>query len=130
MDLLDESNTGTTGWTPTYTASADISGNATAEFNPTAALTVEIAINFFGGLIDLSTGVTAKPGFDNSFILTASEGVNLSGVENLSAAGTCSEGLELQSNFTFAVEAFATEWWSEEVYAVTIPLLDKCYSWE
>jgi hypothetical protein len=130
LDLLDESNTGTTGWTPTYTASTKTSGNVTAKFNPTAALTVEIAVNFFGGLIDLSTGVTAKSGFDNSFILTAAEGVDLSGVENLTTAGACSEGLELQSNFTFAIEAFATEWWSEEVYAVTIPLLDQCYSWE
>jgi hypothetical protein len=130
LDLLDESSTGTTGWTPTYAASAEISSNATAEFNPTAALTFEIAINFFGGLIDLSTGVTAKPGFNNSFILTTTEGIYLSGVEDLTTAGTCSDGLELQSNFTFAVEAFATEWWSEEVYAITIPLLDQCYSWE
>jgi hypothetical protein len=130
LDLLDESNTGTSGWTPTYTASADISGNATAEFNPTAALTVEISILFFGGLIDLSTGVTATPGFDNAFILTAAEGVDLSSVEDLTFSGTCAEGLELQSNFTFAVKAFATEWWSEEVYGVSVPLLDKCYSWE
>jgi hypothetical protein len=130
LDLLNEENTSTSGWAPTYTASAEISGNATAEFNPTAALTVEIAINFFGGLIDLSTGVTATPGFDNAFILTATEGVDLSGVEDLTPGGTCAEGLELQSNFTFAVDAFATEWWSEEVYSVTVPLLDKCYSWE
>lgn len=130
LDLLQESNTGTSGWTPTYTVSAEISGNATAEFNPTAALTVEISILFFGGLIDLSTGLTATPGFDNSFILTAAEGVDLSGVEDVTSSGTCAEGLELQSNFTFGIKAFATEWWSEEIYSVNVPLLDKCYSWE
>jgi hypothetical protein len=130
LDLLDESNTGTSGWKPTYTASAEVSGNATAQFNPTAALTVEISILFFGGLIDLSTGVTATPGFNNSFILSATEGVDLSGLQGLTSSGTCAEGLELQSNFTFAVEAFATEWWREEVYSVTVPLLDECYSWE
>ena len=130
LDLLDESNTGTSGWTPTYTVSAEISGNATAEFNPTAALTVEISVLFFGGLIDLSTGLTATPGFDNSFILTAAEGVDLSGVEDVTSSGTCAEGLELQSNFTFGVKAFATEWWSEEIYSVNVPLFDKCYSWE
>jgi hypothetical protein len=130
LDLLNKNNTKTSGWTPTYTASAEVTGNITATFNPKAALTVELSIVFFGGLIDLSTGVTATPGFENSFILTAAEGFDLSGVEDLTSAGTCADGLELQSNFTFAIEAFATEWWKEEVYNVTIPLLDKCYSWE
>lgn len=130
LDLLDEDNTSTTGWVPTYTASAEISGNATAEFNPTAALTVEISILFFGGLIDLSTGLTATPGFENAFTLTATEGVDLNGVEDLTPEGTCAEGLKLQSNFTFAVDAFATEWYSTELYSVSIPLLDECYSWE
>lgn len=130
VDLLDESNTGTSGWNPTYTASANISSQAVAEINPTAALTVEITINFFGGLLDLSTGLTAKPGFDNSFILTATEGVDLSGVQNLTTAGTCAEGLELASNFTFSVDAFVTEFYSTELYSVNLPILDKCFTWE
>jgi hypothetical protein len=130
VDLLDESNTGTSGWNPTYTASANISGEVVAELNPTAALTVEIAINFFSGLLDLSTGLTASPGFDNSFILTAAEGIDLNGVQNLTTSGTCAEGLELASNFTFSVEAFVTEFYSTELYSVELPILDKCFSWE
>jgi len=129
LDLLDESNTSTSGWTPNYSASANISGQAKAELNPTTSLTVEIAISIFGGLIDLSTGLTAKPGFDNSFILTAAEGVDLVGVENLTRAGTCKEGLELSSNFTFSVDAFATEWYSTKLYSVEVPILNECFSW-
>ncbi|KUJ24151.1 uncharacterized protein LY89DRAFT_13540 [Mollisia scopiformis] len=130
VDLLDESNAGTSGWTPTYTASANISGEVDAALNPTAALTVEIAINFFGGLLDLSTGLTAKPGFNNSFILTAAKGVDLSGVQNLTTSGTCAEGLELASNFPFSVEAFVTEFYSTELYSVDLPILADCFSWE
>ena len=129
VDLLTQSNTATSGWVPTQSASANISGQAEAQLNPTASLTVEIAINIFGGLIDLSTGLTAKPGFTNDFILTAAEGVDLSGVQKLTTNGTCQEGLEIESNFVFSVDAFATEWYSTELYSVNVPILKECFSW-
>jgi len=130
LDLLNEAKTSTSGWTPSYSTSAKISGNAAVTFDPTAALTVEMAINFFGGLVDLSTGVTATPGFENKFTLTATEGVDLSGVSNLNAQGVCAEGLAVDSKFTFNVEAFATKWWSKNVYSVVVPIADECFSWE
>jgi len=129
IDLLDESDTTTSGWVPTYSVSAEISGQASAEFNPTASLKVEIALVVFGGLIDLSTGLTAKPGFDNSFVLTADEEVDLTGVTGTSG-GTCGEGLLLKSTFNFELDAFATEWYSTDLYSVSIPIVDECFSWD
>ncbi|KAF4634840.1 hypothetical protein G7Y89_g3256 [Cudoniella acicularis] len=130
LDLLSSSGTTTSGWVPTYSASADISGEVLATLDPYATLTVEIAINFFSGLLDLSSGVTFKPGFENEFLLSAAEGVDLTGVNNITSSGTCSEGLLLESNFSFAIDAFATEWYSTELYSVTVPILDECFSWQ
>lgn len=130
VDLLDESLTTTSGWVPTYTAKVNISGEVEAEINPAVVLTVEVAINFFSGLLDLSTGLTASAGFDNSLILTAAAGIDLTGVENLSKNGTCSEGLELKSDFVFDVVAFVTSFYRTTLYSIDIPLYDQCFSWE
>ncbi|KAH6711513.1 hypothetical protein BKA61DRAFT_676713 [Leptodontidium sp. MPI-SDFR-AT-0119] len=129
LDVLNSKNTGVSGWTPTYSATADINGQVQAYLNPSASLTVEIAAKAFGGLIDLSTGLTAKPGFDNSFTLTGGVGVDLGGLKNITNAAGCTQGLQLNSNFTFALDAFATQWYSATLYEVNVPLLDKCYSW-
>lgn len=129
LDLLDSSNTGTSGWDPTYTTDLDISGKVVADVNPFVALTVEIAIVFFSGLLDLSTGLTAKPGFNNTITLTGSGDVSLSGVTGTTSNGTCAEGLELKSEFFFGLDAFATEWYTTTLYSVDVPLFDKCWSW-
>jgi hypothetical protein len=130
LDFLTEDETTTSGWIPTYSVSTNISGNASATLNPTAAVTIELAIIFFGGILDLSSGVTAKPGFENDFTLTAAEDVDLNGVKNVTSGGVCAEGLALSSNFTFVVEAFVTEFWIDEVYSVVVPIVDECFSWE
>jgi hypothetical protein len=127
VDLLHESNTNTSGWTPTYSANANISGVAEAQINPTAKLTVEIEISIFGGLIDLSTGLTAKPGFTNDFILTGNAGVDLTGYEDLTNNSTCENGLAIDSEFVFDLSAFATEWYSTDLYSVDLPILKKCF---
>jgi hypothetical protein len=127
VDLLDKSNTATSGWVPTYNASANISGKAEAQLNPTASLTVEIAISIFGGLVDLSTGLTASPGFKNDFILTAAAGVDLTGYEALTNGTTCEDGLAIDSEFVFDLVAFATEWYSTKLYSVDLPILKKCF---
>lgn len=127
VDLLDNSNTATSGWVPTYSASATISGVAEAQLNPTASLTVEIEISLFGGLIDLSTGLTASPGFTNDFILTSAAGVDLTGYEDLTNATTCENGLAIDSEFVFDVVAFATQWYSTTLYSVDLPILKSCF---
>lgn len=127
VDLLHESKTGTSGWVPTYNASATISGAAEAQINPSVSLTVEIALTLFDDLISLSTGLTAKPGFTNTFILTGAAGVDLTGYEDLTSSGTCENGLAIDSEFVFSVEAFATEWYETTLYEVEVPLLHECY---
>lgn len=129
VDLLDESNTATSGWVPTYSASATISGVAEAQLNPAASLTVEIEISIFGGLVDLSTGLTATTGFTNDFVLTAAAGVDLTGYENLTNASTCENGLAIDSEFTFDLLAFATEWYSTTLYSVDVPILKECFEY-
>lgn len=128
LDLLTQDLT-TATWVPSYSVSATVSGKAVAQLDPYASLTIELAINLLSGIIDLSTGITASPGFQNTFTLAAGEGVDLTVVSDLNSTGGCSEGLEIESAFTFDILAFATEWWSDTVYAVTVPIADECYSW-
>lgn len=130
LDALNNDKTSTSGWKPLYSTTANISGVAVAQINPSASLTIELMIDFFGGLVDLSSGVTAKPGFTNTFTLSASEGGGASGPIGARADGTCSNGLAIESIFTFSVDAFATQWWSQEVYSVKVPIADECYSWK
>jgi hypothetical protein len=65
---------------------------------------------------------TAKPGFDNSFVLAADEDVDLTGVTGASG-GACGEGLLLTSTSNFELDAFATEWYSTDLYSVSIPIV-------
>ncbi len=130
VDLLDESNTSTSGWVPTYSASASITGSAEAQLNPTASLTVEIECKIFGGLIDLSTGLTAKPSFTNDFKLTGGAGVDLTGYEDLTGNGTCEDGLAIDSEFAFVLDAFATEWYSTELYSVDLTIFKGCFNYQ
>ncbi len=130
LDLLDSNANTQFGWVPTYSAKINVTGQVEVELNPAATLTVEVAIDFFGGLLDLSTGLTAATGFNNSLILTGAAGVDLSGIEDLNKNGTCDEGLALISDFIFSLKGFATEWLTATLYSVDVPLLDKCFSWE
>jgi len=62
LDVLDSSLSTTSGWNPIYSASARVLDQAAVSINPTASLTVELEINSFRGLLDLSSGITANPG--------------------------------------------------------------------
>ncbi len=130
LDLLNSTANTHSGWAPTYSANINPTGEVAVNLNPAATLTVEIAIDLFGGLIDLSTGLTAAATSNNSLILTGAAGADLSGIEGLNNKGTCDEGLALISNFIFNLKAIATEWYSTTLYSVDLPLLDKCFSWE
>jgi hypothetical protein len=88
---------------------------------------VEIEISILGGLIDLSTGLTVKPGFTNDFILTGNAGVDLTGYEALTNNSTCENGLAIDSEFLFDLSAFATQWYSKDLYSVDLTILKKCF---
>lgn len=131
LDAVNSANSGTSGWTPTYTAAANISANVPAALDPYISLTVELAINLFSGLVDLSTGLTAKPGFNNDFIFSGSEGVSLSGLssETVKGADGCEQGLELKSAFVFALDAFVTQFYKVQLWTYEKELLDQCFTW-
>jgi hypothetical protein len=126
LDALDSGKITTSGWELTHTASANISAAAKAGIDPFVALTVEMEINLLSGAVDLSTGVTATPGLQNEFVLTAT-GSTVGGGTAVGAA--CAEGLQLTSSFVFSVVAFATQWYNKELYHYSTELLNQCFSW-
>ena len=67
LDLLDNEHTVTSAWMPAYTHETNISIAAEAQVNPFVELTAEIGVSFLNGKLDLSTGVTARPGLINAF---------------------------------------------------------------
>jgi hypothetical protein len=136
LDFLDSSNTSATGWTPVFTAQANISEKASVSVNPYVDITVMLQFELLGGLIDLSGGVTAQPKFNNDFVLSASQvingtsdGTSIDGSVTQPDTEECAQGLSISSEFEFSVIAFVTQWWRETVYSVTVPVADECYTW-
>lgn len=132
VDLLDSSKSANTGWTPQYHSYANVTEKAEVGVNASASVTVELAINVLGGLLDLSTGLTATPGFNNKFTLESTQAVNGTAngtVVSLPDGQGCDQGIGLKSDFVFDLTAFATQWWSTSLYNTEIPIVDMCYEW-
>jgi hypothetical protein len=131
LDLVNAAKTSASGWdNPSFTASANISEKAAIGVNPFIDVSVELSFDLLGGLLDLSSGIKAQPKFNNNFILTAQQDVDPSGgVSQPIGDGTCLQGLEIKSDFVFSVIAFVTQFWSETLYSVTVPIADQCYTW-
>jgi hypothetical protein len=142
VDFLDGDKTGTSGWEPHYNSFANVTEAADVRIDASAEVTVELAFELLGGLVDLSSGVTATPGFDNRFKLRGEQGVAIAGRELGDAdvrvlmsredgmvCSADSNGLELETDFYFKVKAFATKFWNAELYSVRVPLWDYCYTW-
>ncbi|KAE8165242.1 hypothetical protein BDV40DRAFT_297839 [Aspergillus tamarii] len=135
VDLLDSVNTVATGWTPTYQPYANISAQANVQADASATVTVEMALSFLGGLVDLSSGLTAKPGIANTFLLDAK--LDTEYAKNATGTGvtqnaqierpSCGEGVSLKSDFIFSLDAFVTRSWSTTLVNTGIPLWDFCY---
>ncbi|KAE8389553.1 hypothetical protein BDV23DRAFT_97278 [Aspergillus alliaceus] len=135
VDLLNSVNTVSSGWTPSYKPHANISAQADVRADATASVTVEMAVNFLGGLIDLSSGLTAKPGIANTFSLDAHYDTEATKINTLSKTSrdshnetsSCDEGVSWKSEFLFSLDAFVTRSWSRTLVDLGIPLLDVCY---
>ncbi|KAF6825643.1 isoamyl alcohol [Colletotrichum plurivorum] len=140
LDLLHQANSRATGWEPKYSSYANITEAADVRVDASADLTVQLAIKLLGGLVDLSSGLTATPGFDNTFKLRGEQNLGIAGnftskPSELSAEVPkdglmCAEknGVEFATDFYFNLTAFATKWWSAELYSTRLPLWDLCYS--
>ncbi|KAK1593843.1 uncharacterized protein LY79DRAFT_513522 [Colletotrichum navitas] len=140
LDLLDFDKTSATGWDPVYSSHANITESADVRVNASADVTVRLAFDLLGGLVDLSAGITATPGFDNTFKLRGGQKLGLAG--NFTSAPTeavadvpedglvCAEknGVEFATDFRFNLTGYATKYWSAELYSVRVPLWDVCYS--
>ena len=124
VDLLQDGNSGTSGWTPTTSATANLGVSANVQHNPYVLLGVELAVNFLDGLIDLSSGVKANATLANTLSAAASVAVGSpAGAVN----GACAEGLEFRSDFIFDVTAFVASSYTQDLYSVDVPLFDKCW---
>ncbi|KAK2011539.1 hypothetical protein LZ32DRAFT_659541 [Colletotrichum eremochloae] len=141
LDLLHFDQSSATGWDPKYSSHANITESADVHVDASADVTIRLAFELMGGLVDLSAGITATPGFDNTFKLRGQENLGLAG--NFTSAPTkavadlpkdglvCAEqnGVEFATDFYFNLTGYATKYWSGELYSTRVPLWDVCYSW-
>ncbi|KAK2026579.1 hypothetical protein LX32DRAFT_665189 [Colletotrichum zoysiae] len=140
LDFLDWDKSSATGWDPVYSSHANITESADVRVDTSADVTVKLAFNLLGGLVDLSSGITASPGFDNTFKLRGDQKLGLSGnftsapaeaVADVPKDGlVCADknGVEFATDFYFNLTGYATKYWSRELYSTRIPLWDVCYS--
>ncbi|TQN67371.1 hypothetical protein CSHISOI_08068 [Colletotrichum shisoi] len=140
LDLVDGARSSATGWDPKYSSHANITESADVRVDASADVTVRLAFELLGGLVDLSAGITATPGFDNRFKLRGEQHLGLAGnftgkpteaVADVPKDGlVCAEknGVELATDFYFNLTGFATSLWTGELYSTRLPLWDVCYS--
>ncbi|KAJ4114730.1 hypothetical protein NW768_011284 [Fusarium equiseti] len=130
LDALDGSKNSATGWEPQYTSYANISESVEVGLNARASLTVQVTFKLLGGLVDLSSGLTATPGFLNKFSLSAVQEGHASndgvGGSVHTPPGEC--GVSLKSDFVFDLDGFATRWVKGNLYHVEVPITDMCYA--
>ncbi|PYI00745.1 hypothetical protein BO78DRAFT_329298 [Aspergillus sclerotiicarbonarius CBS 121057] len=128
LDLLDSSKSTSSGWSPTYNASATLSAEVDAELNPFADVELSIGIDVLDGLLDVSAGIEAKAEIVNEFAVEASVALSTSsGVAAEYGTGSCDNGYWFTSDFTFDVDGFVTDLYSDTLYNVTLPIYDpKC----
>ncbi|KAI7766317.1 hypothetical protein LZL87_012555 [Fusarium oxysporum] len=144
LDFLDSGKNAATGWEPQYTSYANITESVEVGLNASASLTVQLTFKLLGGLVDLSSGLTATPEFVNKFTLDAAQsahasndgaGVNLLDAEKVAPATTPGSelavvnepkdcGVSFKSDFIFDLEGFATKWWKANLYHVEVPITD------
>ncbi|KAK0385618.1 hypothetical protein NLU13_6795 [Sarocladium strictum] len=136
LDFLDGFKTTTSGWEPQYNTYANASQSADVSLDVGADLSVLLSFKLLGGLVDLSSGITASPGFENSFKLRGEQRASVNGTLKAISAGvdvpanavSCADtnGVEFVSDFLFSLKAYATKWWQKELYSVRVPVVDYC----
>lgn len=131
LDFVNNSDSNSTGWTPTYTAQANISAEAEVQLNPYAEVTAGFGIDLLDGLVDLSAGIEAKPEIVNAFWISGDFGFSSeTGVTIEQGTGSCTDGLWFESIFDFSVVAFVGSLWSTTLYDVEVPIYETgCVAW-
>ena len=126
VDLLNGDNTGASGWTPEFTSYANISHEADVAVSVSAGVTLELAVDVLGGLLDLSSGVTAAPALNNVFSLRGPQVDKETGGGLPDGVAGCERGVNLKSDFVFDVTGFATNWFEKNLFNTKVPILDQC----
>lgn len=138
IDMKNKFKTTATGWNPKWEADAQISQKASVQADVFASLTVEIAVKILGGIIDLSSGLTATPRVNNKFTLDGNQGVATGGTftsiggelsQKKPGASPCEQGVSLKSDFLFELDGYLTKYWKGKLYNVTVPITDNCWNW-
>lgn len=133
LDLVGDT-TSASGWEPTYHANLTLKEEAVIGVRPFVAVTVELGFDILSGLLDLSAGLTPEVSFPTTITLSAEQDVGVADGGNVTVTqpgtdGVCSNGVEVLSEFEFTLDAFVTQFWSTNLYNVTLPIADECYSW-
>ncbi|KAJ4210835.1 hypothetical protein NW759_013138 [Fusarium solani] len=136
LDVLDSAKNSATGWVPQYTSYANVSESVEVGLNASTSVTVQLAVKVLGGLIDLSSGLTAKPALINKFTLDSEQSASASTNGTATHVGGASGGVvgdcdvTFKSDFVFDLVGFATKWWSANLYHVELPITDVCYDFD
>ncbi|KAH8666656.1 hypothetical protein BX600DRAFT_436046 [Xylariales sp. PMI_506] len=126
LDLVNFDDSSAGSWTPTQTSSIEVTEAVEVVVTPYLGLTVEIEIEILSGILDLSSGLTASAQFPNDFTVAATETAG-----NVSATTSgCTHGFTVDSVFDFSLTAFVTEFWSDTLYTVEVPIADECYAFK
>lgn len=146
VDVLNSSASGTSGWAPVFDVIANVSGPGKVEFNPSASIAVELTVKILAGLVNLSSGITAKPSFKNSLTLndididleTKRDTINDSAFlhdkgfidsRSTNTTGNCSHGLAVESEFGFGVDLYVSDYYNTTLFDYKKQIADKCYTW-
>lgn len=132
LDFLNSRNTVSSGWKPVYTHQINISLAIEAQVNPFVALTAAIGVVFLGGVLDLSSGITARPEILNVFDIDSSFDISNSANVTMPAStdDNCLNGMWYSSAFVFIVSALVTQYYSLELYRLDVPLYESgCWTW-
>lgn len=131
LNALSWDETTSSGWdNPIFEANLTMSEKAELEINPFVDVGIEIKCEILSGALDLSGGVIAKSKFNNKITINGDQHIDESGNFSQPVEGEgCEQGVQVQSDFEFNLDAFGTQWWSDTIYAVTVPITEECYSW-
>lgn len=136
-DLLGADKTAAAGWDDaTSYANLTLSEHGSVGVTPFVSVTVGLELEVLGGLVDLSSGLTPRISFPTTVTLDAEQEVDVGSGTNGTVVvtqpgsdGTCTNGVEVKSDFEFTLAAFVTEYWSDTLYSYSAAIADQCYSW-
>lgn len=126
--------TATGSWEPTFDISVTISEAAGVAVRPFVTTLVALEFEILGGAHNASGGIAPQSSFPTTISLAAEQEIGGGKGENvtITEAGSagCETGVEVVSDFDFALDAFVTGRWDDEyAFNVSIPVLDQCFAW-